>query len=118
MHLPPTTRRTLKEYAAFLLRAGSRGDDKSPVAREAGPPSAKQAARRKDAGRARSPDYFVFLQKDSRWAWQRWSAAAALVAASKGSFTNYRRCLADARRHGWKGSAVLVLQDSGVAAAC
>lgn len=58
-------------------------------------------------------DCFVFYQAFGRWAWRRLSQAEAVVAVSNGTFGYYLHCIADAKKHGWKGKPLSLFYTSG-----
>jgi hypothetical protein len=47
--------------------------------------------------------YFIFFQKQQCWAWQRVDERDNVIQQSRSIFMLYSDCVADARRHGWKG---------------
>jgi hypothetical protein len=50
--------------------------------------------------------YFMFFQKQECWAWQRVDGCENVIDRSSCSFKLYSECVADARRHGWKGKSL------------
>jgi hypothetical protein len=75
-------------------------------------------AREMEFGPRPSSDYFAFYQVDGRWAWRRVSQSEDIVECSSGTFERYLQCIADARKHGWRGKPVgLCTRSKGGAAA-